>query len=88
MHIFVCFLQIPPPITAIDTASCGATKGCYRIPENCAEGDCEYIFAWTDLGGLMEFEMSAITDGFNDRYFAIGLSEDIYMVSAQNKTTL
>ena len=29
----------------------------------------------------MDFEMSAYTDGFNDRYFAVALSEDIYMVS-------
>lgn len=32
----------------------------------------------------MEYEMSALTDGFNDRYFAVGFSEDIYMVSGKD----
>lgn len=70
---------IPPPITGIDVTGCGSTKGCYRIPEDCQEIACDYIFTWTDKGTEMQFEMSALTDGFNDRYFAVGLSDDIYM---------
>ena len=75
------YYQIPPPIQTINVDKCGVTKGCYRIPEGCIEIECEYIFTWLVLGNKMEFEMSAITDGFNDRYFAVGLSQDKYMVS-------
>lgn len=75
------YFQILPPIPAIDVTGCGSTKGCYRLPEDCLEIECEYIFTWADKGNHMVFEMSALTDGFNDRYFAVGLSEDIYMVS-------
>lgn len=70
---------IPPPIPRIDVTGCGSTKGCYRVPEDCVEIECEYIFTWKNKGALMEYEMSALTDGFNDRYFAVGFSEDIYM---------
>ncbi|KAL4236801.1 DOMON domain-containing protein frrs1L [Mactra antiquata] len=71
---------IPNPIAFVDTVGCGITKGCYRIPEDCSEIECEYIFTWRDKGDKMVFEMSALTDGFNDRYFAVGLSKgDIYM---------
>lgn len=72
---------IPPPIKSIDVSDCGNLKGCYRIPEGCIEQECEYIFTWKESGKKMKFEMSAITDGFNDRYFAVALSEDIYMGS-------
>ncbi|XP_045158667.2 putative ferric-chelate reductase 1 homolog [Mercenaria mercenaria] len=70
---------ILPPIAGIDITGCGSTKGCYRVPEDCLEIECEYIFTWQDKGSYMVFEMSALTDGFNDRYFAVGFSDDIYM---------
>lgn len=73
---------IPPPIAAIDVSDCGSRKGCYRIPEGCRELECKYIFTWKVNSAdsrKMDFEMSAYTDGFNDRYFAVALSEDIYM---------
>ncbi|KAH3696358.1 hypothetical protein DPMN_083822, partial [Dreissena polymorpha] len=68
------------PIRTIDVTDCGSKKGCYRMPEGCREIECEYIVTWRNINaGTTEFEMSAITDGFNDRYFALGLSTDIYM---------
>lgn len=70
---------IPAPIEGIDVSGCGSIKGCYRIPEGCVEEECEYIFTWREIGRKMRFEMSAVTDGFNDRYVAVGLSADTYM---------
>lgn len=71
---------IKPPIAPIDVTLCGQEKGCYRIPESCSEIECLYLVTWKHLldTAMIEFEMSAITDGFNDRYFALALSEDIY----------
>ncbi|XP_052775405.1 putative ferric-chelate reductase 1 [Mya arenaria] len=70
---------IPAPIAGIDVSDCGTRKGCYRIPGDCREVECEYIATWKRLSDrTMQFELSAMTDGFNDRFFALALSEDIY----------
>ncbi|KAL3869161.1 hypothetical protein ACJMK2_041872 [Sinanodonta woodiana] len=73
------WLNIIPPIDPIQVSGCGSDKGCYREPANCPELECEYLFTWSERGNVINFEMSAITDGFNDRYFAVGFSKDIYM---------
>lgn len=70
-----------PLIPPINTADCGIVKGCYREPVGCWEPYCQYIVTWRDKDDLVEFEIGAQTDGLDDRYVAVGLSEDIRMVS-------
>lgn len=78
---------VAPPISPVNVDDCGNLKGCYRVPEGCIEEDCKYLFTWQDLPhsntqeSKMRFEMSAAVDGFHNRYFAVGLSEDTYMGS-------
>ncbi|XP_050400921.1 ferric-chelate reductase 1 [Patella vulgata] len=74
-------VQRSPPrvIDPINTAECGNKKGCYRVPEGCWEPYCEYIATWKDMGQIVLFEWSAITEGLEDRYVAIGFSNDTYM---------
>ncbi|ESP03638.1 hypothetical protein LOTGIDRAFT_237623 [Lottia gigantea] len=66
-------------IDPINTAECGKSKGCYRVPEGCWEPYCRYIVTWKDLGKVVLFEMGAYTEGLDDKYIAIGFSNDTYM---------
>lgn len=61
---------------SIDLSGCGDTKGCYRSPKGCAEPACDIAVTWQDQGNIIEFEMSADTDG----WVAVGFSEDKKMV--------
>ncbi|XP_041360085.1 putative ferric-chelate reductase 1 [Gigantopelta aegis] len=72
-------MPMPKVIDPINTASCGKTKGCYREPEGCWELHCEYIVTWQDLGTQIRWEIGGMTDGADDRYIAVGLSNDTYM---------
>ncbi|XP_064604211.1 putative ferric-chelate reductase 1 [Liolophura sinensis] len=71
----------PPPIAPINTAECGEKKGCYREPDWCWEPYCDYLVTWRESGSVVVFEMSTRHDGFDDRWLAVGLSEDIRMGS-------
>ena len=61
---------------SIDTAGCGKTKGCYRDPAGCLEEECSVLATWKAKEDLVEFELSADTDG----WVALGFSLDKKMV--------
>ncbi|XP_059177602.1 putative ferric-chelate reductase 1 homolog isoform X2 [Physella acuta] len=77
---------VPPPdssrqrsISPISTDRCGESKGCYREPAGCIEPQCLYILTWMTYASHVSFELGGLADGSNDRYVAVGLSDDKYM---------
>ncbi|CAD5122750.1 DgyrCDS11159 [Dimorphilus gyrociliatus] len=67
--------RVPKVLTFIDTEGCGVTKGCYREPSGCQDGSCSLLLAWTVEDNVVQFQMSALTNG----YIALGFSKDQYM---------
>ncbi|XP_071119477.1 putative ferric-chelate reductase 1 [Haliotis cracherodii] len=70
---------LPQIIDPINSAGCGKQKGCYRYPHGCWELYCEYIATWEDHGTHITFEVGAHTDGLDDRWVSLALSNDTYM---------
>lgn len=62
----------PTPLVAIETNSCGKTKGCYRNPAGCKEPDCDAVVTWRIRDDKVEFELAAATEG----WVAVGFSSD------------
>ena len=67
-----------PNYQPIDVSSCGLSKGCYRNPPNCQGLECDAIVTWRNEKNIVEFELSAQTDG----WVALGLSYDCKMVGS------
>ena len=61
---------------SIDLSSCGAMKGCFTNPTDCARGQCDTIFTWEVQGDKMKIELAGRIDG----WVAIGFSNDQIMV--------
>lgn len=60
---------------------CGISKGCYREPAGCWEPHCEYIVTWLATTDKIQFELGGLADNAGNRFVAVGLSNDTYMVS-------
>lgn len=67
--------RVPKVMTTIDTERCGVSKGCYREPVGCRDGECSLLATWTVNNDDVQFELSALTNG----YIALGFSKDRYM---------
>jgi hypothetical protein len=62
------------------TDDCGKTWGCFRIPDNCADLNCDIIYKWKDAGDSTFFSLATKGPSQNP-YSAIGFSDDQKMVS-------
>ena len=62
------------------TDDCGKTFGCFRMPENCANLECDIIYKWSDAGDSTLFSLATKGPSQN-LYLAIGFSDDQRMVS-------
>lgn len=67
--------KAPKVMTNIDTEECGVSKGCYREPAGCRDGECSLLATWTVNNDDIHFELSGLTNG----YIALGFSKDQYM---------
>lgn len=65
----------------IDVTTCDVLKSCFRQPDKCSNGSCDFVLTWTydGIGQAVNFEMEAAVLDINS-WVAFGLSFDQDMV--------
>ncbi|KAK2706518.1 putative ferric-chelate reductase 1 homolog isoform X2 [Artemia franciscana] len=59
---------------------CGATKGCFGMPNGCINtGDCDIVASYSVKGDRYEFELRGLLEQASGGYLAIGFSQDAAM---------
>lgn len=76
LSLTVTILQVSgSPITR--DPNCGISKGCFY---DCGNSGCTFFVTWTDAGDDVTFEITSYVSIGTDKWLALGLSNDEYMV--------
>ncbi|CAF0910187.1 unnamed protein product [Brachionus calyciflorus] len=73
--IFPLILNLKVQTQNIETSECEKSYGCFKVPENCENKDCEYLVKWKENGDSTDFVIGTIVQPSNF-YLAVGFSDD------------